>query len=109
MKKKQPNYKTHYSDEEHALELLDSNSKNFGDFNDDIDILPYSERYYSDNYECFTHRDRLEIGLFIRILKEKGYIEQVGDPYNIVRLTEKGRKHISDINDRIARNSKHRI
>jgi len=91
MKKKQPNYKTYYSEEEHALELLGRILKYFGSINEEFDIVPYSESYYSDNYECFTHKDRLEIGLFIRILKEKGYIEQVGNPYNIVRITEKGR------------------
>jgi len=109
MKRKQPNYKKHYSDEEHAIELFNSNSKCFESIKGEFDILPYSESYYTDNYECFTHIDRLEIGMFIRILKEKGYIEQVGNPYNIVRLTENGFKHISEINERIARNSIYRI
>jgi hypothetical protein len=109
MKKKQPNYRKHYSDEEHAIELFDSNSRCFEHINEPFDILPYSERYYSDNYECFTHRDRLEIGLFIRILIQKGYIEKAGNPYNIVTITELGKKRISDINERIAPNSMNRI
>ena len=94
MNKKEKNHRIGYSDEEHAIELFDSNSRYFGVDDKEFDILPYSERYYSDNYECFNHKHRLEILSFIRILKEKKLIEQVGKTYNIVKITQDGLKRI---------------
>lgn len=90
MKKKQKNYRIGYSDEEHAIELFDINSKYFGIDDKEFDILPYSERYYSENHECFNHKDRLEIRSFIRILKEKKLFEEVGKTYNLVKITKDG-------------------
>lgn len=90
MKSKPKNYNIYLGDPEHALRLFDNNRKNFID-KEEFDILPYSERYYSEKSECFNHLDKAEIGRFIEILKEKGYIEQTGQPHNIVRLTDKGK------------------
>jgi len=108
--KKQPNYRKHYSDEDHAIEMFESNSKYLERLNKEpFDILPFSEKYYYDNYECFTHKDKIEISLFITLLINKGYIEKEGNPYNIVKLTDKGLERVSFINRRSEANSMNRI
>ena len=99
MKKEQPNYKIHYSNEEHAIEMFDLNYEYFEIKNDEFDILPYAESYYRENSECFRENDKIEIMLFIEILKEKDYIKQTGNRYNIVRITKKGKDRISFIKD----------
>ena len=106
MKRKQINYKKGYSLEEHAIAMFDQNSEWFWKNKNEFDILPYSNNYYTENFDCFKHADKLEITIFISILKEKGYIEQTGNPYNIVRITELGEKHLTVINDSKAKYSK---
>jgi hypothetical protein len=97
MKRKITNPKSHYTNDDHALEMFDENYKWFLKDEDGFDILPFSTSYYHDNYKCFHHNDKLEITLFITILIEKGLVEKTGNPYNIVRLTEKGKERLEKI------------
>lgn len=97
MKRKIINQKTHYTNDDHALDMFDANYKWILIEKDEFDILLYSTRYYHDNYICFRHNDKLEIHLFISILIDKGYIEKTGNLFNIVRLTEKGIERLTGI------------
>lgn len=100
MKNKQPNYKLKYSDEEHALAMFDENAEYFDFAKNEFDILPYCDSYYSENKICFRENDGLEKTMFISCLKEKKYIEETTKAYNIVRITEKGKKRIFEIKER---------
>lgn len=100
MRKKYDDYKSRYTEEEHALEMFDKNAEYFDLKKEEFDIFPYSERYYRDNKKYFHENDKIEIRVFIQILKDKGYIEEAEKAFNIVRITEKGIKRISDIKER---------
>lgn len=98
MRQKNYNYKMNYTVIEHAIEMFKSNSRYLAKMEKEFDILPYSERYYRDNNVCFTHKDKLEINMFITELINLGYIEKHSNPFNIVVLTELGKDFLNNHN-----------
>jgi len=98
MRSKKHNYKRDYSNEEHAIEMFRRDSKVLSEIKNEFDIMPFSERYYSDNYDCFTHKDKTEIREFIRELIEIDYIRLHDKAFNIVVITDKGYEFLNNRN-----------
>lgn len=95
MVKKRVNYRECYSIKEHALEMFKENYEFLISKTEPFDILPFSDRYYTENIECFGHQDRNEVSGFIRELISLGFIRLHDKAFNIVVITERGHSELS--------------
>ena len=98
MRSKKTNYKRGYSIREHAIDMFRNYSKIFSEIKTEFDIFPFSEIYYSDNRDCFTHIDKIEISLFISELIKIDYIRLHEKAFNIVVITDKGYEFLNNWN-----------